>query len=183
MARLVLVRHGEPTASWGEHDRDPGLSPIGVAQAGDVASQRESRGPAPILTSPLRRAQETAAPLARAWGVTPRIETAVGEIPTPPALSIPRVDWLRQVLAGCWSEAASAVGGWRAELLETLGAIDETTIAFTHFVAINVVVGAATRDDRVWSCSPGHASVTDIDVVGDALTLVSLGDQARSRIG
>jgi broad specificity phosphatase PhoE len=53
---------------------------------------------------------------------------------------------------------------------------------FTHFVAINVLVGAATGDDRVWSCSPAHASVTVIDVDGRDLTVISLGDQSESRV-
>jgi hypothetical protein len=71
---------------------------------------------------------------------------------------------------------------WRAELLEAVGATRETTIAFTHFVAINVVVGAANDDDRVWSCSPAHASVTVVDVDGADLRVISLGDQSASRV-
>jgi broad specificity phosphatase PhoE len=107
----------------------------------------------------------------------------VGEIPTPSGLSGPRVDWLRGVLAGRWPDVEPAARQWRTELLDTVRAIDQLTIVFTHFVAINVIVGAATGDDRVWSCSPAHASVTEIDIDGTDLTLVNLGDQSRSRIG
>src|SRR5712692_7402291 len=182
MARLVLIRHAEPTASWGDH-LDPGLSVTGCEQADAVAASVASRGPVPIVTSPLLRARETAAPLARRWGVEPRRRAAVGEIPTPSGLSTPRVDWLRGVLAGRWPDIDPAARQWRAELLDAVRAIDELTIVFTHFVAINVVVGAATGDERVWSCSPGDASVTEIDVDRTALALVNLGEQARSRIG
>ena len=183
MARLVLVRHAEPTASWGGDHLDPGLSVTGREQAEGVAATLASRGPVPIVTSPLLRAQETATPLARRWGLEPRRCPAVGEIATPSGLSRPRVDWLRGVLAGGWPEVEPAARRWRAELLDAVRAIDERTIVFTHFVAINVVVGATTGDDRVWSCSPAHASVTEIDVEGPDLTLVNLGDQSPSRIG
>ena len=49
------------------------------------------------------------------------------------------------------------------------------TVVFTHFVAINTVVGAATGTDRVISFSPAHASVTEVEVEPDTLTVVSLG--------
>jgi broad specificity phosphatase PhoE len=182
MARLVLVRHAEPAASWGDH-LDPGLSAVGERQAEEVARRLERRGPVPIVSSPLLRARETAAPLERRWAAEATVLAAVGEIPTPRSLSQPRVDWLRAVLAGRWSEVEDAARRWRAELLDTLRAVDDPTVVFTHFVAINVVVGVATGDDRVWSCSPAHASVTDIEVDGTTLEVVSLGDQSASRIG
>ncbi len=31
--RLYLIRHGRPTASWGDEDADPGLDDLGMAQA------------------------------------------------------------------------------------------------------------------------------------------------------
>jgi broad specificity phosphatase PhoE len=181
MARLVLVRHAEPDASWGEQP-DPGLSALGNRQAEAVADRLAGRGAAPIVTSPLLRARQTAAPLERQVGVSARVDAGFGEIATPPGLSTSRVDWLRAVLAGRWSEAEPSARQWRAELLETVRATSDTTIVFTHFVAINVLVGAATGDDRVWSYSPAHASVTVIDVDGGDLTVISLGDQSESRV-
>lgn len=182
MARLLLVRHAEPTASWGDHP-DPGLSTDGARQADAAAARLERHGPVPIATSPLQRAQATAAPLAQRWGVVPQVRAAVGEIPSPPALAGSRVDWLRSVLAGRWADVESGTRAWRDGLLDALRAVEETTVVFTHFVAINVAVGAATGDDRVWSCSPAHASVTDLEVHGGDLEVVSLGDQSASRIG
>ena len=71
--------------------------------------------------------------------------------------------------------AAAGPGRWRAELLESAARLRVDTVVFTHFVAINTVVGAATGVERVISFSPGHASVTEVDVAADALTVVSLG--------
>jgi len=61
--KLVLVRHGEAAAGWID-DADPGLSEVGQQQARDVVDRLVALGPLPILTSPLRRCRETAAPLA-----------------------------------------------------------------------------------------------------------------------
>jgi broad specificity phosphatase PhoE len=181
MARLVLVRHAEPGSSWDEHP-DPGLSALGVRQAEAAGGLLAGFGRAAIVTSPLLRARQTAAPLERQAGVGARVDARFGEIATPPGLSIPRVDWLRGVLAGSWSDADASTQAWRAELLEAVRAITDTTVAFTHFVAINVVVGAATGDDRVWSCSPVHASVTVVDVDRDDLTVITVGNQSETRV-
>ena len=42
MLKLYLVRHGEAAAAWGDHD-DPGLSPLGQAQATDAAAKPAPR--------------------------------------------------------------------------------------------------------------------------------------------
>jgi broad specificity phosphatase PhoE len=181
MARLVLVRHAEPDSSWGEHP-DPGLSALGARQAEEVAGGLAGFGRAAIVTSPLLRARETAAPLEHHLGVGARVDARFGEIATPPRLSTPRVDWLRGVLAHGWPDVDASTRAWRAELLEAVRATSDTTIAFTHFVAINAVVGAATGDDRVWSCSPAHASVTVVDVDADDLTVITVGNQAETRV-
>ncbi|HSO94614.1 MAG TPA: histidine phosphatase family protein [Acidimicrobiia bacterium] len=181
MARMVLVRHAEPDASWGEHP-DPGLSRAGSGQAEATVGRLAAFEFASVVTSPLRRARETAAPLETHRGVTARIEPQLGEIVTPPGVAASRPEWLRAVLGGHWAEVDPDVHRWRAAVLETVRATTGTVIAFTHFVAINVVVGAATRDDRVWVCSPGHASITVIDVDGSDLTVAALGDQTLSRV-
>jgi len=77
MARLVLVRHAEPDASWGEHP-DPGLSALGVRQAEETAKRLTSLGPTSIVTSPLLRARQTAAPLEHQVGVAARIDAHWG---------------------------------------------------------------------------------------------------------
>ena len=50
---------------------DPGLDALGHSQAEAVAQKLASLGPLPILSSPLRRTRETAAPLAKLWNVEP----------------------------------------------------------------------------------------------------------------
>jgi probable phosphoglycerate mutase len=76
-AHLVLLRHAEPdwAPGGGASVSDPGLTAFGRAQA-RAATGRLARWPLDaIYVSPCRRAQETAAPLARASGIEPvRVE-------------------------------------------------------------------------------------------------------------
>src|SRR5262249_25450672 len=146
--KIYLVRHGRAAAGFGE-SHDPGLDDVGRAQAESVAQELAARGPLPILTSPLRRTRETAAPLAALWRVEPKIEDAVAEIPSPTENLQERVTWLRQFMAGSWRNATMDLAAWREDVIAALLAIPDDTVVFTHYIAINVAVGAAVGDDRV----------------------------------
>src|ERR1700709_376304 len=113
MPRIYLVRHGKAAAGFGE-DMDPGLDDLGRQQAEDVAEKLKGLGPYPIISSPLKRTQETAAPLARLWHAAPVIEVCVAEIPSPKGMSLEeRVVWLRQFMAGSWLDAPPELARWR----------------------------------------------------------------------
>ena len=70
MQTLFLIRHGKPAAVWGEADDDPGLDDAGRAQAeaarDHLLSLPEDQRPSRVVSSPLRRCRETAAPTAEA---------------------------------------------------------------------------------------------------------------------
>ncbi len=53
---------------------------------------------------------------------------------------------------------------------------------FSHFVAINAAVSAATGDDRVLSFRPGNASITVFETDGTRLTLIERGLEAETQI-
>jgi phosphohistidine phosphatase SixA len=64
-ALLLLVRHAEEGT---EPADDPGLTDVGKRRAQDLAMALRDAGVTTIITSPFRRAGETAAPLAAARG-------------------------------------------------------------------------------------------------------------------
>jgi broad specificity phosphatase PhoE len=182
VTRLHLVRHGRAAAGW-DTDPDPGLDEIGQRQAVTVAARLEALGPLPILTSPLRRCQETAVPLATAWGVEPRIEQAVAEIPSPEGIAMAdRIDWLRVAMRGTWAEVGARYVDYRDQVVATLVALERDFVVFSHFVAINAAIGAATSDDRLVVRSLDNCSVTVVDVVDGALQLVESGHEADTLI-
>ncbi|MDA8314913.1 MAG: histidine phosphatase family protein [Actinomycetota bacterium] len=81
--RLWLVRHGESTwnaAGLVQGQRDPGLSPAGREQAARCATLLAAQTrPEVLYSSDLRRAVETAAPIAEALGLPICIEPRLRE--------------------------------------------------------------------------------------------------------
>src|SRR5262249_20291356 len=156
MPMLYVVRHGH-VAPDSTDAQDPELSPEGRSQALRVADELHARLPAalPILTSPLRRCRETAAPLCSLWGVEPVVEPRVAEVPGPPPSALSREDWLRRALFAEWPELISLgqtlvagydifLQGWRAGVLEAALACPHDAVIFSHFVPVNVLTGHAT---------------------------------------
>lgn len=79
--QLVLVRHGLPVihrAAPGE-GADPALAPEGIAQAEALARWLAHEPITAVVSSPLRRARETAAPVAAAFGLDVQIADGVAE--------------------------------------------------------------------------------------------------------
>lgn len=182
MTRLYLVRHGRASGGW-DDDVDPGLDGRGQAQAEGAAASLAPRGPLAILSSPLRRCQETASYLATIWGRTPVIEPAVTEIPSPPGVPMgERVPWLRGAMAGTWADLGADYTAFRDGIVERLVACDEDTVVFSHFIAINAVIGVATGDDRVVIRSLDNCSITVVDVIDGVVHLVEGGHEADTLI-
>lgn len=175
---IFLVRHGEAAAGWGDHP-DPGLSTLGQAQAETVSEALLARGTSSVIASPMQRCRETAAPLAAHLGVDPAIVPAVSEIVTPEDVS-DRVSWLRGLMAGDWPDVMS---DWRGSALAAIDALPDGTAVFSHFVAINAIIGQLSGTDKVLVFRPAHCSVTVLrrDASG-RLGIDRLGDEAASRV-
>ncbi len=177
---IFLVRHGEAAASWGEHP-DPGLSETGRTQAEAVAVALSTKNVERIYTSPMARCQETAQAFATLSGMPPTIEPKVTEIPTPGDVT-DRVPWLRALMAGDWSESPGLVQDWRANLIETVSALPDNTVVFTHFVAINAIAGHLEGTDRVTVFRPNYCSLTQIERLGDNIRLAARGESLDTKI-
>lgn len=184
MSRIYLVRHGAAAAGW-DSDADPGLSEAGRAQAAQMSAQLAGVGPLPVITSPLTRCRETAAALERLWGVEASVDGRVGEIPSFGLGLAERGSWLRELFGRVWSDTEEEVQSWRAGVIEGLEAIAAATggaVVVSHFVAINAVLGVAVGDDRVVVSPIDNCSVTEVDVGGDGITLVSVGRTATTKV-
>jgi broad specificity phosphatase PhoE len=169
--KIVLVRHGEAAAGWGDA-LDPGLSEQGRRQAQQVADQLASLGPLSIATSPMLRCVETAAPLADRWGVAPEPDGRISEIKAPDHDPATRGAWLDEVLHQRWTELPADQRAWRDAVLAFLLSLEHDCVVFTHFVAINAAIGAATADGRVVSRRVANCSTTVLDSDGDSLMLL-----------
>jgi broad specificity phosphatase PhoE len=174
LSRLYLVRHGQAAAGW-DQDADPGLSETGRAQAEAAAVELAPLGPLPIVTSPLRRTRETAAPLAAAWGVSPTIDPAVSEIPSPTDDLAERGEWLIRLFAQPWDDWPADLQAWRRQIPATLAALPGDTVVVTHFVLIQQAVGDP-------AFVPDYCSITVVDAADGRVTPVELGRARATRV-
>ena len=181
MSRLVLVRHGQAAAGWGE-DPDPGLDDVGRAQAEALGRALAPDGPLPVVVSPLRRTRETAPRSSGGGGSRPWSSPAS-------ARSARRSTSSRRAPRGSvmcrgvrWPEQDDALQRWRAAILAVLASLDRATVVVTHFFAINAAVGAATGDDRLVCFRPDHCSRTVLDNDGGRLRLVERGAEHSTAV-
>ena len=183
MPTILLVRHGQAAAGFGSH-RDPGLDDVGRAQAEAVAEELAARfeAPVPIYSSPLKRAQETAAPLARRWGSEVILEPRVAEIPSPTEDLRERARWLRGVMTGKWTDLPEELIRWREEMIDCVLGFETDAVVFCHFIAINVVVGATTGTPELIVFRPDNVSVTEVRTDSSKVKLSDIGKEANTRI-
>jgi broad specificity phosphatase PhoE len=181
MPTIYLVRHGRAAAGW-DADHDPGLDDEGRAQARDVVETLAPLGPLDLIVSPMARTRETATPLARAWITEPRIEPRLSEIPSPIEDLAARGRWLRDIMTKDWSGLDPVLRRWREDVLTAVTAIAADTVVVTHFIVINVIVGAIIGDDRVVNFRPGYCSVTIVRRDGDRLVLAQRGSEGTTRV-
>jgi broad specificity phosphatase PhoE len=178
-----LVRHGRAAAGW-DVDPDPGLDEAGRRQAIAVSERLGPLGPMALVSSPLRRCQETAAPLSRGWRRPLTLDARVAEIPSPDGIAMSdRVTWLRDAMRGTWADLGERYTDYRDAVVGAIAATATDTTVVSHFVAINAVIGAALGDDRLVIRSLDNCSVTVVDVAPDGtLTLVEGGHEADTLI-
>ena len=188
MSRVYLIRHAKPSATWGGDDDDPGLDEQGRAQARKAAETLlalpPEQRPTRVVSSPLRRCRETAQPFAEAIGVTVEIDPAVGEIPTPSALSPEaRGPWLRAAFTGRWADIKGDLDydAWRRAALQAVASREQAAV-FSHFVAINGVLTALAGEPQVITLRPDHASISVFELAGGELTLVERGPEAQTQV-
>lgn len=188
--RVHLVRHGRAAAGW-DTDPDPGLDDLGREQAAATASRLAGLTSTGIdhdvVSSPLRRCRETAGFLLEHWARPVdrlTVVEAVREIPSPPGIPMPeRVEWLRRAMAGTWADLGSPYTDFRDGVLDFVRTRTRPVVVFSHFIAINAVIGACLDDDRLVIDSLDNASVTVVEVgPGGDLHLVERGRQADTLI-
>jgi probable phosphoglycerate mutase len=175
---LVLVRHARPVrVEEGSVDgaADPGLSPAGLAQADRLSAWLAPEAPDVLLTSPLRRATETAAPLATALAVDPEVVDGVAEYDAGAGHYIP-IEELRAAKDERWY--ATVEGRWAdvggvdpvAFQRQVVPAFDDVIARFpgqrvvvvTHGGVINVFLAHVLGIEQLLWFHPEYTSVSRV---------------------
>jgi broad specificity phosphatase PhoE len=184
--KIALVRHGRASAGW-DTALDPALDDLGRKQAEEAAKKLElifGGQKVQIISSPLLRCQQTAQPFAELRKVQVRVCAEVAEIPSPSGFEISgRVDWLRTAMQGTWSDLGGEYVEFRDSVVKFLRSLESNTVIFSHFVAINAIIGSLLSDDRLVIRSLDNCSITllDRDSAGN-LRIAQTGHEADTLI-
>ena len=184
--QIALVRHGRASAGC-DTAVDPGLDDLGRKQADEAAKKLDLifvGQQVQIVSSPLLRCQQTAEPFAELRTTPVRVCAEVAEIPSPNGVEISgRVDWLRVAMQGTWSDLGGEYVEFRDSVVKFVRSLETSTVVFSHFIAINAVIGSLTGDDRLVIRSLDNCSVTllDRDSAGN-LRIAQTGHEADTLI-
>jgi broad specificity phosphatase PhoE len=180
---LLLIRHAEPVRiASGEAPgpANPGLSERGVEQSCRLAAWLAAEGVDVIVTSPLRRARETAAPLGDLLGVDPVVVDGLSEYDAHSDEYIP-IEELRALKDERWQ--ATIEGRWQdvggvdpAEFQQqVVPAVDgliarhpgQKVAAFSHGGVVNVYLAHLLGIDRLLWFHPEYTSISRVHAARD----------------
>jgi probable phosphoglycerate mutase len=175
---LVLVRHGEPhRVGAGEVDgpADPGLTDRGREQSVRLAAWLAAEPVDAVVTSPLRRARETAAPVAAALGLTPTVDDGVSEYDAASGEYIP-IEELRAAkderwyatIEGRWADAGGMdPAEFQRQVVPAVEAIVERgagkrVVVVAHGGVINVYLAHVLGIERLLWFHPEYTSISRV---------------------
>lgn len=180
MVTVYLVRHGE-APSYAENI-DPGLTELGRRQAEATSRKLAQLEPVAIFSSPIRRARETAEFLGEQWHAEVTIEGRISEIPSPTDILGQRSAWLKVVMDGNWRDLPPNLLRWRHDLIDCVIGQTRDCVMFSHFVAINLIVGFALAQPSMVVFRPNNASVTTVRNDCGNVQIIELGAEADTRV-
>ena len=147
MARvqLLLIRHALPLRSRPEEGADPELSDVGFEQAQRLPKALDRHAIARVISSPQRRAIQTAQPVADALGLDVHIDDRLAEYDRDLAHYVP-IEQIRTEFPEEWERLAQG---------HLPSGVDENAFLARVFAAIDDVVASADHDDTVALFSHG----------------------------
>ncbi|OBG83318.1 phosphoglycerate kinase [Mycobacterium sp. E802] len=172
--QLLLVRHALPLRSEPGQGSDPDLSPDGLAQAERLPAALSRFPVSRLVSSPQRRAIQTAGPLSKALGLPVDVDERLAEYDRDMSHYVPIEDIakenpeeLARLASGHLPSSVDETAflariGAAVEDLVTAGSHDETVAVFSHGGVINVLLHRILQTERLLSFHVDYASVTRV---------------------
>jgi broad specificity phosphatase PhoE len=160
--QLLLIRHALPLRSEPHEGADPHLSDDGFDQAKRLPQALERYPISRIVSSPQRRAIQTAAPVAEALGLTVEVDDRFAEYDRELAVYVP-IEEIRAEYPQEWARLAEG---------HLPSGVDEDAFLNRVADAVDEVVAAAEHEDTVAVFSHGGViNVTLHRILGTARLL------------
>ena len=193
---LVLIRHAEPVRiASGDvtGPADPGLTERGTEQARRLADWLAVERVDAIVSSPLRRARETAAPLGAALGLEPIVVEGISEYDAHSDEYIPieelralKDDRWQATIEGRWAD----VGGvdpveFQARVVPAIdeligGHPGQRVAAFSHGGVVNVYLAHVLGMHRLLWFHPEYTSISRVHASRDGVrSIASVNETAH----
>ncbi|CAB4883817.1 MAG: histidine phosphatase family protein [Actinobacteria bacterium] len=188
-AEILLVRHALPEP---DGTKDPGLGAIGIGQAQRLAAWLADVRIDAVYSSHLKRAVQTATPLAQARGLDVVVDEGLREwISDAPAYQ--QVENLTDsARAAAWNEGrfedflpAHDADDLRANMVRTVRAIGlahlgQRVVAASHGGASNTFLAEVVGSSRRFFFNPGYTSISRLQVHPDGrFVLMSINETAH----
>jgi broad specificity phosphatase PhoE len=170
--QLLLIRHALPLRSVTGEGSDPGLSDVGFEQAQRLPQALKRHPVARVVSSPQRRATQTAEPVADGLGLPVEVDDRLAEYDRDLAEYVP-VEHIRDENPQEWARMAQGhlpsgvdENAFRARVAaafdEVVAAADpaDTVAVFSHGGVINVTLHQILGTARLLSFPIDYASVT-----------------------
>lgn len=180
---LLLVRHGEASASWGDQD-DPGLSEKGQNQAHALIDYfaKDDLNKYNFISSPKRRALETSQPLAKFYNKDVIACKAFSEIPSDNIPNERKQEWLKNIMLQEQIMLPDMVKDWKNRIMEELFLFKSHTIIFSHFMVINTIISSILNNQKLLHFYPDYTSSTQLILKDNEIKEIILGDNKKTLI-
>lgn len=193
--QLILIRHALPerVESVRGAPADPPLSEVGRAQAEKLAAWLADERVDALYVSPMRRARETVAPIAKGHGLEPRVVEGIAEFDRDSDVYIPMeelkardYDRWKELVDGGWY-VENDVEGFRRDVIRTLEAVIEENhgrhvAVVCHGGVINAWSSHVLGIERIFHFDPDYTSVSRfLAARSGERSLASLNETAHLR--
>jgi broad specificity phosphatase PhoE len=148
--QLLLIRHALPLRSGPGEGADPELSDVGWQQARRLPNALDRHSIKRVVSSPQRRARQTAAPLADALGLDVEVDDRLAEYDRDLAHYVP-IEQIRIEYPEEWDRLAAG---------HLPSGVDEDAFLKRVFDAVDDVVAGGDHDDTV--AMFGHGGVINV---------------------
>ncbi len=188
-AEILLVRHALPEP---DGTKDPGLGEVGLAQARRLAQWLEGERIDAVYSSNLKRAIQTAEPIAGARGLTLVIDEGLREwiSAAPSYQQVEQLDHPER--AAAWNEGRFEdflpehdAEDLRANMIRTMRRIGldhqgERVVAASHGGASNTFLADVVGSPKRFFFNPGYTSISRVQVHPDGrFVLLSINETAH----